>query len=98
MIVVPIATPVLHEGRTRCLAPCHVRQPEESGGQFPHGREGGCELRTSVVTGLTRPSRLWKPGLPRCLSKVLAPFLRIERGLLDEEATDKSLRGLKRRK
>jgi hypothetical protein len=36
MIVVPIATPVLDEGWTRSLAHCHVRQPAESGGHFPH--------------------------------------------------------------
>ena len=46
---------------------------------------------------MSRPSRLWKPGPPRCLNEVLAPFLRTERGLLDEDTTDESLRGLKRR-
>ena len=36
MLEVRTATPVLHNGRSRCLAPCHGRQPAESGGHFQH--------------------------------------------------------------
>ena len=35
VMMVHTATPVLHDVRTRFLAPCHGRQPAESGGHFP---------------------------------------------------------------
>ena len=35
VMMVHTATPVLHVVRTRFLAPCHGRQPAESGGHFP---------------------------------------------------------------
>ena len=39
----------------------------------------------------------WKDGLPRLPDEVTAPFLRMERGFEDEDTTDESFRGLKRR-
>ena len=37
MMMVRTATPVLHDARTRCLAPCLGRQPAITGGHFPAG-------------------------------------------------------------
>ena len=39
----------------------------------------------------------WKDGPPQWPDEVTAPFLRMERGFVDEDTTDESFRGLKRR-
>ena len=39
----------------------------------------------------------WKDGPPRWPDEVTVPFLRMERGFVDEDTTDESIRGLNRR-
>ena len=98
MVEVPIATLVLHEGRTRCLAPCHVRQPAESGGHFPHAtscgeRESvGGESARTMVADLKLPHMVGRsstmPGRGAC------PLLEDGAGLRRRGHHGRELQGL----
>ena len=70
MMMVRTATPVLHDVRTRCLAPCHGRQPEpvESGGTLRSrgGRESERgESTRRMVADLKLPHMVgWSYAMP----------------------------------
>ena len=77
--MVRTATPVLHDGRMKCLPPCLGRQPAETGGHFPHAtawgkrereRGGGGRERVRWVADLKLPHMVGRsstmPGRGAC--------------------------------
>ena len=100
-MMVHTATPVLHDGRMRCLAPCLGRQPAETGGHFPHAtawgkrereRGGGGRERVRWVADLKLPHMVGRsstmPGRGAC------PLLEDGAGLRRRGHHGRELQGL----